>query len=59
MDVNELVIGQKYKSTAKHGRRVTLIEICEDADDGGKLALVEYRNILYWCSTNQLYIYPT
>ena len=56
MDVNELVIGQKYKSTAKHGHRVTLIEICEEPVAGGKLALVEYRNILYWGSTNQLYI---
>ena len=30
MDVNKLVVGQKYKSTAKHGQRVTLIEICND-----------------------------
>ena len=56
MDANKLVVGQKYKSTAKHGRRVTLIEICEDADAGGKLILFEYRNILYWGGSNQLYI---
>ena len=56
MDANKLVVGQKYKSTAKHGRRVTLIEIYEDPVADGKLTLVEYRNILYWGGTNQLYI---
>lgn len=56
MDVNKLVVGQKYKSTAKHGHRVTLIEICEEPIADGKLVLVEYRNSLFWGGSNQLYI---
>ena len=56
MDVNKLVVGQKYKSTAKHGQRVTLIEICEEPFADGKEVLVEYRNALYWGGSNQLYI---
>ena len=56
MDVNKLVVGQKYKSTAKHGQRVTLIEICEEPFADGNVVLVEYRNALYWDGSNQLYI---
>ena len=56
MDANKLVVGQKYKSTAQHGHRVTLIEICEEPHADGKLVLVKYRNNLYWGGSCQLYI---